>query len=156
LLALLAACAARGNDGAFARYLEAQARPLDPSVHVEFGRASLPSDFPPGLPVPPKATLLGWTRTTSRTALAWEAIYTASGDTGTMAATLEDALSGRAWQVRDRADVHGFQSLDLAGSGANEGRTAEISVGPAGGGVQIVEDVTAALPAVATPGAGSR
>ena len=146
LLASATACTSGRSDSSFARYLEAQSRPMDPSIRVQFGHGKLPADFPPGLPLPPKATLLGWTRSTSNTALAWEAIYTAPGDAGTMAATLEDALPGRGWQVRDRSDVHGFQALNLAGVDANAGRTAEISVGPTSGGVQVVEDATEALP----------
>lgn len=156
LLPLLVACGGAHGDAAFARYLQAEARPNDPSIAVQFGHGKLPTDFPPGLPVPAKATLLGWTRSTSATALAWEAIYTASGDTGTVAATLEDALTGHGWQVRDRADVHGFQSLALSGTDANAGRNAQISVGPTDGGVQVVEDASEALPAngTATPATG--
>ena len=152
LLASLAGCRGGSSDAAFARYLEAEARPSDPSIHVQYGHAKLPADFPAGLPAPANAKLLGWTRSTSSTALAWEVIYNAPGDTGTVAATLEAALPGHGWQVRDRADVHGFQSLDLSGTDANDGRSAQISVGVASGGVQVVEDADEALPA---PGAGT-
>lgn len=130
-----------GADAAFARYLEADARPSDPSIHEEFGRGPLPADFPAGLPVPSNATLLGWARTTSSSARSWQAIYTVAADPNQVAGELQDRLARGGWQVQDRASLHGFQSLDIAGTGSNANRTGVISVGPAsGGGTQVIEE----------------
>ena len=142
---LLAACNGNGqrarDDAAFARYLEADARPSDPTAQVTFGRGALPSDFPGGLPLPARATLLGWTRTASATALSWEAVYSAPGDAGSVGGAIEDALAAGGWQVHDRASSHGFNALDIVGVGQNDGSSGVISVGPAPGGVQVIEEV---------------
>jgi hypothetical protein len=158
LLPVLASCRNGGqsshDDAAFARYLEAVTRPIDPSARVDFGRGALPADFPGGLPLLKQAALLGWTRTSSRTSLSWQAVYTAAGDAGSVSGAIEDALATGGWQVHDRASSHGFNALDIVGVGNNDGRTGVISVGPSGAGVQVVEEIgqdrTAAPSASAT------
>ena len=138
------ACARSGTDDrAFARFLEADARPADPSSRVVFGRGRLPADFPPGLPAPPHATLLGWSRTTSDTARAWQAAYEAPGEVELTVAALTARLSAGAWISGDRDAQRGYQSLNLDGVGKNVGRTAVIAVGlaPRAGRVQVIIEI---------------
>jgi len=140
-LTLLAACSA--GDATFARYLEADARPSDPTIRVQFGRGRLPSDFPAGLPVPDHATVLGWQRTTSDMARSWQVVYEAPGDLDRLVSALLERLSKGSWQVTDRATRGGYQSLNIAGDGSNSKRTGVIAAGPAtrGGRVQIIEEI---------------
>jgi hypothetical protein len=132
-----------GDNAAFSRYLQADARPADPSARVQFGRGKLPGDFPTGLPVPAHATLLGWERTTSDSGTSWEAVYEAPGDTSQTASASLAALKANGWQVTDTNNRNGFQSLNVTGNGANAGRTAVVAIGPAttGGRVQVLIEV---------------
>jgi hypothetical protein len=137
----LAGCG--GSDSAFARFLQADARPSDPSARVQFGRGKLPGDFPGGLPMLPHAAVLGWQRTTADTSLSWELVYEAPGDTSTATSTIRDGLRAAGWQITDTNSQNGFQQLNVSGSGANAGDTGVIDIGPAvtNGRVDVVEEV---------------
>jgi hypothetical protein len=139
----LSACRSGVSNADVGRYMQADARPSDPSTRVQFGRGRLPGDFPTGLPVADHATLLGWIRTTSDTAYSWEAVYEAPGDPSSVADALTDGLKRGGWQVNDRADRNGFIALNFIGSGKDEGRTGVVDVGPAvtRGRVQVIVEV---------------
>ena len=142
-LACLACARSGADDRAFARFLEADARPADPSSRVVFGRGQLPVDFPPDLPLPPHATRLGWSRTTSDTAQTWQVVCEAPGAVETAVAALTAGLKPGAWTVGARDAQRGYQSLNLNGVGRNTGRTAVIAVGPAprAGRVQVIIEI---------------
>src|SRR5258708_22190795 len=89
---LFTACSSTNDSATLGRYLEADARPSDPSIRTQYGRAKLPSDFPTGLPVPKGSEMLGWVRTTSDTAYSWQVIYEVAGDAGSIASGLTEDL----------------------------------------------------------------